>query len=161
MTSIEPPGESNFIINPAQIVARGVAEGLSANKIGKALQDAGAGFRRQTVLRMVSEVRAAIANRPMVAAMDTDRLPTGDQYARWTTARRGFSTQMLVVTRDRETGLIGTSVSSYTTGAAHTIDEAIQNKLSDWEDLTETGDQYEDQQLLGVVPWNIFQMGPE
>lgn len=160
MTSVDPP-ESDFTINPAQIVARGVAEGMSANAIGRSLQEAGAGFRRQTVLRMVSEVRAAIANRPMVAAMPTDRLPTGDEYARWTTARRGFSTQMLIVTRDRETGLIGTAKSSYTTGSAHTIDEAIQNKLQDWQDLTETGDQYEDQQLLGIVPWNIFEMGPE
>lgn len=152
--------ESNYLINPAGIVARGVSEGLSANKIVAALRDAGAGMRRQTVLQMVGEVRAAIANRPMVAGMRTDTLPTGDQYAKWTTARQGYSTQMQILTRDRGTGLIGSTVTSYTTDQAHTIDEAIANKLADWEDLTEAGDQYEDQQLLGIVPWNIFEMGP-
>lgn len=160
MTPFDPE-ETDFLINPAQIVARGVAEGMSANQISQSLKDAGAGLRRQTVLRMVGEVRAAIANRPQVQAMATNVLPTGDQYARWTTNRRGYSTQMIALMRDRQTGLIGTQLTSYTTRAQHTIDEAIQAKLGDMMDYTETGASGEDQQLLGILPWNIFEMGPE
>lgn len=150
-----------FVINPAQIVARGVAEGLSASKIVGLLQDNGAGMRRQTVYRMVSEVRAAIANRPMVQGMPTDRLPTGDEYTKWTTARTGYSTQILMVTRDRETGLIGTSMTSYTTRDPHSIDVALQTKLGDFEEQFGEGGNYEDQQLLGAIPFNIFEMSPE
>lgn len=153
--------ESDFLINPAGIVARGVAEGLSANQISKSLRDNGAGLRRSTVLKLVGEVRAAIANRESVASMPTNRLPTGDEYARWVTNRRGYSTQLKVITRDKATGLIGSTVSSYTTTQQHTIDEAIANTVADWEDLTGSEGQYEDQQLLGVLPWNIFEMGPE
>ena len=161
MTPNEPIGTEGWAVNPAMIIARGIEEGLSGRAIIGALQNAGVGLRWSTVYRTIGEVRAAIANREMVAGMPTNRLPTGDEYAKWTTNRTGYSTQMLVVTRDRTTGLIGTSTSSYTTRDQHTIDEALQNKLADVEQMAEGSDTFGDQQILGVVPWNIFQMGPE
>ena len=146
--------------NPAGVVARGVTEGMSGRQIISALRDAGMGIRDSVVYRMVGEVRAAIANREHVATLPTDQLPDATDYAQWTTNRSGYSTQLLVFTRDRETGLIGSTVSSYTTADPHTIDEAIAAKQSDWEDLTATGSEYEDEQYLGVVPFNLFVMGP-
>lgn len=150
-----------FIINPAQIVASGVSQGLSGRSIIKLLRDNGAGRRDSVVYKMIGEIRAAIDNRPMVQGMSTNVLPTGDQYAKWTTARTGYSTQMKLVTRDRDTGLIGTSMTSYTTRDPHTIDEAIANKMADLEVAFEGDDAYDNQDVLGVLPWNIFEMGPE
>jgi hypothetical protein len=92
--------------------------------------------------------------------MDTSLMPRADQYAPWQTARTGYSTQLLVVTRDRETGAIGTSVSSYITADPHTPDEAIAAKEADWEEMTATGNEYDDQQYLGAIPYNLFAMGP-
>jgi hypothetical protein len=126
-------GGSEIIWNPAGIVARGVTSGLSGRQIITELQQAGLGVRTSVVYRMIGEVRAAIANREGVAAMDTSLMPRADQYAPWQTARTGYSTQLLVVTRDRETGAIGTSVSSYITADPHTPDEAIAAKEADWE----------------------------
>lgn len=161
MTFDDGVPESDFIINPAQFVAQGVAEGLSGRSIINALQDAGAGMRTSVVYKLIGEVRAAIANRPDVQAIPTDQLPSAEQYAPWQTNRRGYSTQLTVLTRDRTTGLIGTTTTSYTTRDPHTIDEAIQNKLADWEELTDAEGSYEDQQLLGMLPNNIFAMGPD
>lgn len=156
----EAGADEGFVINPAQIVAQGVSEGLSGRQIIKALRDNGAGRRDSVVYKMIGEIRAAIANRPIAQGLPTNQLPTGDQYAKWTTARRGYSTQMKIVTRDKNSGLIGTSMTSYTTTDPHTIDEAIANKMADLEDAAEEGNSGEDQQLLGVLPWNIFEMGP-
>lgn len=153
-------GTGGNIWNPAGIVARGVAEGMSGRQIIAAMREAGAGVRDATARRMIGEVRASIANREHVAGMDTSKLPNANDYAQWTTNRTGYSTQLLVFTRDRETGLIGSTVSSYTTLDPHTPDEAIAAKQADWEDLTDTGNEYEDQQYLGAVPFNLFAMGP-
>lgn len=149
-----------IIWNPAGVVARGVSEGMSGRQIIASMRAGGMGLRDSTVYKMIGEVRAAIANREHVAGLNTSILPSATDYAKWQTARTGFSTQLLIVTRDRETGLIGTTVSSYTTLDPHTPDEAIAAKQADWEDLTETGNDYEDQQYLGAVPYNLFAMGP-
>lgn len=161
MTFDDSEGDEGYAINPAGFVAQGVSQGLSGRQIISLLRDNGVRIANQTAYRLIGEVREAIANRETIQGLPTDRLPTGGEYAWWVTNRRGFSTQVLVLTRDRATGLIGSTVSSYTTRDAHTIDEALQNKLADWEDLTGAEGEYEDQQLLGMLPWNIFQMGPE
>jgi hypothetical protein len=160
MSSTEPP-EEQITWNPASVVARGVAEGMSGNAIVRALQQAGMGVNRGTVFKMIGQVRAAIANREHVATMPTDQLPAARDYATWTTSREGFSTQLLVFTRDRETGIIGSQVSSYTTLDPHSPDEAIAAKQADWLDLTAQGSEYEDQQYLGAIPYNLFQMVTE
>ena len=118
------------------------------------------GVRDSTVYQTIGEVRAAIANREVVAGLDPSVMPAPGDYAKWTTNRRGYSTQFLVVTRDKATGLIGTTVSSYTTRDQHSIDVALQVKMGDWQTLTDEGGEYEDQQLLGMIPYNIFEMGP-
>lgn len=152
-------GDAGPIIwNPAGIIAKGVTEGLSGRQIIQALRDAGMGLRDAVVYRTIGEVRAAIANRETIAQINTSILPSPDQYAQWSTARNGYSTQLLIFTRDRETGLIGETVSSYTTTDPHTPDEAIAAKQADWEDLTESGSEYDDQQYLGAVVYNLFQM---
>lgn len=150
-----------IVWNPAGLIARGVNEGLSGRQIISSLRDAGMGIRDSVVYRTIGEVRAAIANREHVAGLPTNVLPSAEDYSPWSTARTGYATQLLVFTRDRETGLIGSTVSTYTTQDPHTIDEAIAAKQADWEDLTESGNDYEDQQYLGVVPFNIFAMGPQ
>jgi hypothetical protein len=154
-------GGGGTLWNPAGVVARGVSEGLSGRQIIAALRESGMGLREATVRRMIGETRAAIANRPLVGGLDTSILPGPEHYAQWTTNRRGYSTQMLVMTRDTATGIIGEQVSSYTTSDPHTIDEAMAAKLADFQDEEIIGDSGTGQQLLGVMPWNIFQMGPE
>jgi hypothetical protein len=159
--TFEDEGEAPPIINPLPFIAQGVSEGMSANAIQRALQAAGAGINRQTLLRVVGEVRAAIANRPIAQSINTSTLPTGDQYTKWTTNKRGYSTQMRGVFKDKETGLISLHTTSYTSKLPHTIDTAIANKMSDLEDFAEAGNSGEDLTLIGVIPWNIFEMGPE
>lgn len=155
-------GESEGVLwNPAGVVARGVSEGMSGRQIIAALREAGMGLRDATVRKMIGETRAAIANRPMVGGLDTSLIPSAENYAKWSTNRTGYSTQLLVMTRDQSTGIIGETVSSYTTAEPHTIDEAIAAKLADFSDEEIIGDSGNNQQLLGAIPWNIFQMGPE
>jgi len=152
-------GESGGAIwNPAGVVARGVSEGMSGRQIIAALRDAGMGLRDATVRKMIGETRAAIANRPLVGGLDTSALPNGSDYAKWSTNRTGYSTQLLMMTRDVSTGIIGETVTAYTTADPHTIDEAIAAKLADFSDEEIIGDSGNNQQLLGAIPWNIFEM---
>ncbi len=106
-------------------VERGVREGLSGNRIGAALKQAGLGYRRQDFLRDVAHYAGRAQNTATLRNVRFDRMPTEGIMSE---ARRYQSNRYLytveIRTRDGEESLYRQVSSSKRLTRQEAIDEA-------------------------------------
>lgn len=142
--------------NPAGFIADKLREGISANRALQEFQEAGGGMRRQTWYRLFGQVADTIARQPESEALDPSALPDASAYGEWQMGQGGqYATQVNVMFRDAESGVIGTAQYTHVSDQPHTPGEAIDAAIDVYSD-EDAASRYE-QVILGGVATSVWQ----
>ena len=123
------------LLRALPFVDRGIAEGLSANAIGRALAAEGLGVQRSVLLRYIREARGLEARSDYFRALRTDARPDPNRLPEaLTKLRRNYSTRVKVRGYDSQTGQEVTRYFTVSSDLPLTKDEAIEDILAQIEE---------------------------
>lgn len=142
--------------NPAGFIRGSILDGLSARASLAAFREAGGAMRDEYFRQLYGEITNSIARSPAAAALDPFSIPNASDYATWSMGSGGqFATQVQVLFRDKDTGIIGSKEYTYVTDYAHTPAEAMQAGIDEFGDVDDVNE-YE-QVMYGSSFSNVFQ----
>lgn len=145
--------------NPAGFIAQAIRSGQNATQALSAYREAGGSARTQTWYGLYGQVSDTLARQPEAANLEPNRIPGAEDYGEWSMGRGGqFATQVQILFRDRETGIIGSAPYTHITDEPHTPDEAVYAGI-DLYTNDEAAQRYA-QQVLGGVVTNVWQTVP-
>jgi len=132
---------------------------MSANAALNAFREAGGAMRRQTWYRLYGQTADTLARSPESSALEPGAIPNAEQLGTWAMGAGGqYATQVNVLFRDRNSGVVGVAPYTYVSDDPHTPDEAIAAGIDLYSD-DEAAARY-DQQILGGVATNVWQTVP-
>lgn len=154
-----PDDEGVNIGNPAGFIADKLREGTGATRALDEFREAGGEMRRQSWFRLYGQVSDTLARSPESEALDPRALPDSSAYGEWAMGAGGqYASQVNVMFRDVESGVIGTAQYTHISDDPHTPEEAIAAAVDVYGD-EETAGRYE-QAILGGVVTNVWQTVP-
>ena len=154
-----PEDEGVDVGNPAGFAAEQIRSGTSANAALNAYRQAGGAIRRQTWFRLYAQTADTLARSAEASSLEPGAIPNAEQYGTWSMGPGGqYATQVNILFRDRDSGVVGTAPYTYVSNDPHTPDEAIAAGIDLYTD-DEAAQKY-DQQILGGVATGIWQTVP-
>ena len=141
--------------NPAGFLVDAWERGLSGRAALQEFRDAGGAMRDSYFRDLYAQVGDTLARAGDAAALPLDEIPAANQYATWSMGAGGeYATDVTVMFRDQDTGLIGTKNYTYVTADPHTPGEAHMAAADDYGD-PDVADSY-DQEFMGTVTKNVY-----
>lgn len=145
--------------NPASFIARFLDEGYTARDALDVFRSQGGAMRTQTWYRAWGEMENVVSRRAQWATVDPDLFPSADLYAPWSAGRPGsYATQVKVLLRDRETGLVSSIGYTHITDEPHTPAEAMDAGMGIYQQGSEDESTDYDQQVVGAIPIGFYEM---